>query len=127
GHPVVFAGAGEALDGLAEVAAVQLGAALAGRADQYDREPLVVRHRDQGGLVRLEVVQPAGRAPRPGPQGAPVVRLARLALVAQADDALGQAGAVVGLDGVRDDGGVAPAVLDQLLRRRRSAAARTSG
>src|SRR5215213_7816032 len=43
------------------------------------------------GPVRLQVVQPAGRPPRPGPQRAPVVRLARLALVDQADDAPGQA------------------------------------
>ena len=38
GHPVVFAGAGQVLDRLAEVAAVQLGAAFAGRADEHHGE-----------------------------------------------------------------------------------------
>ena len=54
------------------------------------------------GGIGLEVIEPARRAPGPGAQRAPVVRLARLALVDQADDAFGQAGAVVGLDAGRD-------------------------
>ena len=43
--------AGQVLDGLAEVAAVQLGAAFAGRADQHDREARVERHRDERRLA----------------------------------------------------------------------------
>ena len=141
GHPVVLAGAGEVLDRFAPVAAMQLGAAFAGRSDQHDREARVERHRDERGLavardafdadllrvdrlVGLEIVETARRAPGPGAQRAPVVRLARLALVDQADDALRQARAVVGLDAAGVERRVAPAVGDQLLGRRRIAARR---
>ena len=73
-------------------------------------------------LIGLEIVERARRAPRPRAQRAPVVRLARLALVDEADDALRQPGAVVGLDAAGIEGRVAPAVGDQLLGRRRIAA-----
>ena len=82
GHPVVFAGAGEVLDRLAEVAAVQLGAALARRADEDDGESLVEGHRHERGLavprhafdadllgvdrlVGLEIVERRARRPTP--------------------------------------------------------------
>ena len=108
GHPVVFARAGDVLHQLAEVAAVELGAALAGGADEADGEPRVVGHRDErrlavarepldadllgvDGFVGLEIVEGAAGSPGPGPQRAPVVELAGLALVAQADDALASA------------------------------------
>ena len=71
---------------------------------------------------RSRVVEAARRAPGPRAQRAPVVRLARLALVDQADDALRQARAVVGLDAGRIDRRVAPAGGDQLLGRGRIAA-----
>ena len=74
------------------------------------------------GLVGLEIVEAARRAPRPRAQRAPVVRLARLALVDEADDALRQAGAVVGLNAAGIERREAPAVGDELLRRRRVAA-----
>ena len=84
---------------------MQLGAAFARRADQHDREARVERHRRRAPPCRsatrprcrrawrrppvgLEIVQPARRAPGPRAQRAPVVRLARLALVDQPDDAL---------------------------------------
>src|SRR5439155_973052 len=102
-HPVVLAGRGDVLHQLAEVAAVELQAAFAGRADETDGEPLVVRHGDDRrlavsgealdtdllsvhGFVRLEVVERPAGPPRPGAERAPIVELARLALVAQADD-----------------------------------------
>jgi hypothetical protein len=133
GHPVVLAAGGEVLDRLAEVAAMELGAAFAGRADEDDREALVEGHRDERRLpvarhavdadalgvdrrVGLEEVERAARAPAPGAQRAPVVRLAPLPLVDEADDPLGEAGAVVGLDAGRVQERVAPAGLDQLLR-----------
>ena len=136
GHPVVLAGAGEVLDRLAEVAAVQLRAALAGRADEHHGEPLVERHRDQrrlavtrhavdadalrvDGRIGLEVVERAGRAPGPGAQRAPVFGLAPLTLVDEADDALRQAGTVVGLHARGVQERVAPTRRDQLLGRRR--------
>src|SRR5205085_8293794 len=100
------AGAGEAFYGLAEVAAVELGAAFAGGADEDDGEAWVVGHGDEGGLpvagdafdadafgvdglIGFEVVEAAGRAPGPGAEGTPVVGLAGLTFVAQADDAFG--------------------------------------
>ena len=143
GHPVVLARAGEVLDQLAEIAAVQLRPALARGADEADGEALVIGHRDErrlavaresldadllgvDGLVGLEVVEGAARAPGPGAQRAPVLRLAGLPLVAQADDPLGQPRAVVGLDAVRDDDRVAPPLGEHLLLPRRAAAAEAS-
>src|SRR5207249_5778759 len=63
-HPMVLAGAGDVLDELSEVPAVQLGPALAGRGDEGDGEPWVVRHGDEGGLpvsARGPRCPPAGR------------------------------------------------------------------
>ena len=111
---------------------MQLGAAFAGRADEHDREALVERHRDErrlavarhafdadalriDGLVGLEVVERARRAPGPRAQRAPVVGLARLAFVDESDDALRETRAVVGLDARGIEGREAPAVGDQLL------------
>ena len=115
GHPVVLARPGEAFNRFAEIAAMQLGPAFAGRTNQDDRKALVVRHRHQRGLaeprhafdpdllridslVGLQVVEPTRGTPRPGPKRAPIVRAAPLAFVDQPDDALRQSGAVVRLD-----------------------------
>ena len=115
GHPVILAGGGDVLHQFAPVAAMDLGAAFARGADVGDRKTRVVRHRDEGclavarvafdadlfgvhGLVGLEIIERAAGAPGPGAQRAPIVRLARLALVDQTDDALRQTRAVVGLD-----------------------------
>ena len=136
GHPVIFAGAGQILDRFAPVAAMQLGAAFARRADQHHREARVERHRHQRGfavardafdadlfrihgLVGFQIIEAARSAPAPGAQRAPIVGLARLAFVDQTDDALGQTGAVVRLDAAGIDGGEAPAVGDQLFGRGR--------
>src|SRR5581483_4541460 len=53
----------------------------------------------------------------PRAQCAPIVRLARLTAIDQADDALGQAGAIVRLDASWHDGGVAPSSRQQLFGR----------
>ena len=117
-HPVILARREHVLDHLAEVAAVQLRAAGARRADVADRKPLVERHRDErrlavprvaldadasgiDSLVRLEVVERAAGAPRPCLENAPVVQLARLTPVDEPDDPLRQIGAVVGLNAGR--------------------------
>ena len=106
---------------------MQLRPAFTGGTDKADGKPLVVGHRHErglavarkpldpdllgvDGLVGLEVIQGAAGPPGPGPQRTPVVGLAGLPLVAQSDDALGQPRAVVGLDAVRDDDRVAPAL-----------------
>src|SRR5262245_46021595 len=141
---MVAAGAREVFYQFAEIAAVEFSAALAGRTDKADGEPLVVSHRDQRGFavtrkpldadlfgvhrfVSLEIIQRATRAPSPGAQRAPVVGFARLAFVAQADDALRQTRAVVGLNAGRNDDGVAPALHQKLLLPiRRAAASRAS-
>src|SRR5262245_65710690 len=124
---MVFAGAREVFYQFAEIAAGEVRAALPGRADKADGETLVVGHRDQRGFpitrkpldadlfgvhrfVGLEIIERAARAPGPGAQRPPVIWLARLALVAQADDALRQTCAVVGLNAGRNDDGVAPAL-----------------
>ena len=136
GHPVVFAGAREILDGLAEVAPVQFRAALAGGTDEHHLEALIKCHRDERGLaiarhaldadprgidrgIVFEVVESARGAPAPGAERAPIIGLARLAFVREADDALPEARAVVGLDARGRDLNVAPARGDELLGRRR--------
>src|ERR1022692_144997 len=114
-------GRGDVLHDFAPIAAVQLGPAFSRGTDKSDREALVVRHSDDGGLaptrmalqtdapgvhrfVGLEIIQGAPGAPRPGTQDTPVVQLAGLTLVDQADDSLVQTGAVIGLNaaGVED-------------------------
>ena len=112
---MIFAGGGDVFELFAEVAASELGAAFAGGADVGDGEARVVGHGDEGGLavarvafdadlfgvdgvVGFEVVEGAAGAPGPGAEDAPVVELAWLAFVDEADDAFGEAGAVVGLD-----------------------------
>src|SRR5205823_11820431 len=67
------------------------------------------------GLIGLEVIQGAAGTPGPGAQDTPIVELARLALVDQADDALVQTGAVVGLNAAGVEDGVAPALGQNLL------------
>ena len=134
-----YSPSGQALDGFAPVAAMQLGAAFAGRADQHHGEALIEGHGDQRGLavardafdadvlrvdgwIGFEIVEPARGAPRPGAQRAPVVGLARLALVDQADDAAREAAPLSAwmLAGLIVT--IAPAVGDELLGRGRIAA-----
>ncbi len=114
-HPVVFAGRRYVLDEFTPVAAVQLQAAFAGGTDEGDGEALIVGQGDDGGFavarmafdadsfgihgfIGFEVVERAACAPGPGAQCAPIVGLARLAFVDEADDALRQTGAVIGLN-----------------------------
>ena len=132
-HPVVFAGAGQVLDGLAEIAAVELGAPFTRRTHQRQGETRLESQRYQCGLaearhaldphllrvhggVGFEIVQTARRAPGPGAQRTPVVGFAGLSLVDQADNALGESGAAVGLDACGVDRGVTPTRGEQLLR-----------
>src|SRR5579875_1257165 len=68
----------------------------------------------------LEIVEQAACAPGPGAKRAPIFQATRLALVAQADDAFGEASAVIILiDGGNNDG-VAPTALQNLLLPRRA-------
>src|SRR5262249_18172257 len=97
-HPVILAGAGEALDRLAPVASMELGSALARRPDEDGRESLIVGHRHERGLAEtrdafdpdllrinrlicLEVVETPRRTPRPGAQRSPVIGMSRLSLL----------------------------------------------
>src|SRR5258706_9637641 len=66
-------------------------------------------------FVSFEIIERAARAPGPRPQSAPIVQLARLALVAQADDPLRQSSAVIRLDAGRVKHGIAPAFGKHLL------------
>src|SRR2546423_7819573 len=67
-------------------------------------------HRD----ISFQVVKRAARAPRPCAQSAPVVGLARLTMVCQADDSARKPGAVVGLNGGGVEQRKAPAVGNKL-------------
>src|SRR5262245_48230192 len=119
---------------------MQFHAAGARRANKCDGESLVVCHRDRSrlavsrktfdpnllrvdGLVGLEVIESAARAPGPRAKCAPVVDLAWLALVAKADDSARQPAAVVGLNAVRANDRVPPALCKHLLLPARSALA----
>jgi hypothetical protein len=133
-HPVVGAVAGEVLDDLAVVAPHERGAAFPRAADEADGDALVERHGDQRRLAvarhalqrdagrvdgpgRREVVDRAGGAPAPGPEHAPVVEIARLALRREPDDPLSEARAVVGLNGGREQLGVGPAAGENQVAR----------
>ena len=65
--------------------------------------------------ISLKIIERAARAPGPCAQSAPVVRLARLALVGQSDDPFRQAGAVVRLHAGGNVLGVTPAAGKHLL------------
>ena len=97
--------AGEVFNNLAPIAAGKFGAAFAGGTDLGNGETRVICHGDDGGLaiarmaldpdlfgihgrVGFKIIQRAARAPCPGAQRAPIVRFARLAFVAQTDNAL---------------------------------------
>src|SRR5215472_17200686 len=67
------------------------------------------------GFVGLEVIESAACAPRPGAQRSPIIQLARLSFVAQADDALFEACAIVSLHSGRNDRGVTPTSGQDLL------------
>ena len=72
------------------------------------------------GGIGFEIIQSARRAPGPRAQRAPVIRLARLAFVDEADDAFRQSRAVVGLNAVGTDRRVTPARGDELFGRGRA-------
>jgi hypothetical protein len=131
-EPVVFAGASEIAHLLAEIAAVEFGAACSGRADVGDGETRVVGHGDQRGFavarvagdsdlpgiyrfIRFKIVEAATGSPCPGAERAPIVELARLAFVDEADNSFLEAIAFVGLDARGDVDGVAPALGEDLL------------
>ena len=65
--------------------------------------------------VRFQVIQAPRGAPGPGAQRAPILRLARLPVIDQANDPLGQPRAVIGLDTAGINGRVSPPGGNQLL------------
>src|SRR5262249_14867028 len=67
--------------------------------------------------IGFEIVDELADAPAPGAQRAPVVRLAGLPFVGQADNAFAQP-AVVRLYAVGNDRAVSPALVERLLRPR---------
>ena len=130
-HPVEGVGIGDVLGGLAEAAAIRCGAALAGGRDEPGGETFVIRHRHQRGLavarmaedgdagsihvaVGFQVIQHPAGAPGPGAKRPPVGERTGLAPVGEADDAGGEAGAIVGLHAGRVVDGIAPAALQNL-------------
>src|SRR5258708_39979548 len=76
--------------------------------------------------IRLEIIQCARGAPGPRPQRTPVIGLARLAVVDQSDDTLGETRAVIGLNARGAQECVAPTVREQLFGRGWIAARRPS-
>ncbi len=67
--------------------------------------------------IGLQIVEDPAVGPRPGAQHAPVVELARLAMVHQADDSLVEARAIVGLHGTGVARHESPSGFEQQLRR----------
>ena len=140
---MIAARAGEVLHQLTEDTAMQLCAAFAGRTDEADGEAPVVGHRHERRfavarqafdadlfcvhcLVGFEIIERAARAPSPRTQRAPILRLARLSFVAEADDAFGQSSAIVSLNAGRDENRVTPAFGENLLLPGRPAAGGTT-
>src|SRR5215472_13911753 len=137
GHPMISTAGGEILDLFAEFAAKNLGPAFARGANEADGETGFVGHGNQSGFsvarkpfdtdllgvngfVRFKIIECATGGPGPSAQRAPIVDLARLALVHKADDALRQALAVIGLDAGGNEDGIAPSFGNQLLLPRRT-------
>jgi hypothetical protein len=104
-HPMIFTGGSDVFHLLAESSPQDLGSARTRRSDKSNREMLIVCHRNQrcfavtreafnanlpgiDGLVALKIIESTARAPSPGTQRAPVVEVARLSSVDEADDAL---------------------------------------
>src|ERR1700730_13976612 len=104
-HPVIFGSRGDVLHLLTKIAPEDLGASFTRGADKSNRETGLVRHRHDSrfavprkpfnttllrvhGFISFEVIQCPACAPRPGAQGAPIVQLARLPPIYQADDSL---------------------------------------
>ena len=66
-------------------------------------------------FIGFEIIEAAAGSPGPGAECAPIVEFAWLAFVDEADDAFGEAVAVVGLDAGGNVDGVAPAFGEELL------------
>src|ERR1017187_3017953 len=120
-HPMVGGGVGDIFDDLAPVPAVKLRAALAG-GGRFAPAGMAFQRDVSGvhGLVDFEIVQDSARAPGPRAQHPPFVRLPRLPLVDQSDDAQRQTLAAVRLDAAGVEQGVFPAARQDLLLRRRT-------
>ena len=65
--------------------------------------------------IGLEIIEATGSTPCPGAEGAPVIRLARLALVDEADDTTGKTGAVISLNTAGIYHRIAPSGSEELL------------
>src|SRR6267142_4861472 len=111
---------------------MQLGAGFAGGTNKSDGETRFIRHRHErrfaitrvalkanlfsiDRFVSLEIIQCAARAPCPSSQRAPIIDLARLPSVAEANDATVQTRAVVGLNAIGNQAGVTPTSCQNLL------------
>src|SRR6516164_4715385 len=127
GHPVILSRTGQIFDCFSPVAAMQLGTSFTRGTNKDYSESGVVCHCHQRGftvsryafdpysfgidrLVRLQVIQSARGSPRPCAKRTPIVRLPRLAFIDESDNALRQAGAVVGLNTSRIDRCVTPTI-----------------
>ena len=69
-------------------------------------------------FVGFKIIQGATRTPGPRPQRTPIIHFAWLTLITEADDAGGEARAVVGLHACWCEHGVTPAAREALLRTR---------
>src|SRR5438105_685611 len=103
---MVFPGGGEIFNRFAEVAAIELGSALAGRAYQNDGEAGFEGHRHQRGFpksrdafnadvlgidsgIGFQIIQSSACAPSPGTKRSPIIGLAWLTFVDESNDSLG--------------------------------------
>src|SRR5947209_3263398 len=111
---------------------MKLRTAFARGTDKADSETLIVGHCHERcfaiarqafdahlfcvhGFVGLKIVERAAGTPGPCTQRAPIVKLAWLPLVAQTNNSARQTRTVVGLNRVRDNNGIAPALCQNLL------------
>src|ERR1700730_4157295 len=111
---------------------MKLRTSFAGGTNKSDSETRFIRHRHERRLsvtrvalkanlfsvdrfVSLEIIQRMARAPCPRSQRAPIIDLARLPFVAEANDATVQTRAVVGLNAIGNQAGVTPTSFQNLL------------
>src|SRR5580704_10411498 len=100
---MIFACAGDVTDLFAKIPTIESGAACAGRTYVSSRKARIVGHRYQGrfavprmardpnlagipSFVGLEIIHRPTRAPGPCAERTPIVQLARLPFVQQADN-----------------------------------------
>src|SRR5580693_8800834 len=124
---MIFACPCDVTDLFAKIPPIESGSACTGRTYVSNRKARIVGHRYQGrfsvarmardpdlvgihSFVRLEIIHRPARPPGPCAERTPIVQLAWLPFVHQADDSFCQTISLVGLHSGRNQDGISPAL-----------------